>query len=205
MKVANLRTAEETSGALTDGSSRVRIDVARILEERVSADHDAEVVRRLYRVHRDTVYRLALRYGDRDPAFAEDVTQDVFVRLLEHFERLADPDDLGGWLYRVTTNRCLARLERRRVRSALLALWRFGRAEFDASVGPRIEARDELDAVARTLRTLPPKERAAFSMLHLDGLTQNEIADVLGHSKGYVSKLVHRAAQRIREAGWEVP
>lgn len=131
------------------------------------------------------------------------MTHDVFVRLLHALDRLEDEDDLGGWFYRVTTNRCLSRLERDRVRRSILSVLPF--FEPEASDPEReVAARSELDRTLAVVRSLPPKERVAFSMLHLDGKSQNEIADLMGHSKGYVSKLIRRATARVRAAGWEV-
>ena len=55
-----------------------------------------------------------------------------------------------------------------------------------------------------TLKKLPAKERVVVCMKYLDGRSQQEIAKTLGFSKGYVSKLVARALDRIRASGWEV-
>ena len=65
-------------------------------------------------------------------------------------------------------------------------------------------ARDDLRRALETLGTLPPKEQVAFSMFYLDGKEQEEIGKILGHSKGYVCKLIQRAVAQLRDAGWEV-
>ena len=64
--------------------------------------------------------------------------------------------------------------------------------------------REELAHAWRVVEALPPKERVAFCMHHLDGKRQIEIAATLGHSKGYVCKLLKRAEARVRERGWEI-
>lgn len=183
-------------------------EVAAEAQPLAEASADAEPRRarvlRLYARHKGEVYRLALRYGAGDRAFAEDVTQDVFVRMMTHLDRLDDPDDLGGWLYRVTTNRCLSRLRQERLRSSVLRL--LGRAT--VAPEPALErhtiAKDTLARTLEAVRALPPKERVAFGMRHLDGKEVAEIGAVMGHSKGYVSKLLTRASARLRAAGWEV-
>ena len=68
----------------------------------------------LYRKHHRLVFHLGLRYGRGDVAWAEDVTQEVFVHLFDVIKGLRDLDDMEGWLYRATTNRCLNRLRRER-------------------------------------------------------------------------------------------
>ena len=157
----------------------------------------------LYTRHRDRVYRWALRYSAGDAAFAEDVTQDVFIRLMDRLSHLEDVDALEGWLYRVTANRCLSKLRRRSLGQKILNGLGFGPTPQEGSEA-RLEARDDLRRVLAALRDLPDRERVVMTMLHQDGLSQTEIARTLGLSKGYVSKLVTRATQTLRSAGWEV-
>jgi RNA polymerase sigma-70 factor (ECF subfamily) len=163
----------------------------------------AERVAQLYARHRDGVLRTALRYAAGDRALAEDVTHDVFVRLLGAIDRLDEDESLGGWFYRVTVNVSLARLERERIRRSVLGLLGLERPQ--SSTPERdLGTKKELVRVLDTLAALPPKERVVMMMMHFDGHTQAEIARILGHSKGYVSKLADRAHARVRAAGWEV-
>ncbi len=167
-----------------------------------------ERVEALYVEHREFVYRLALRYGSGSHAWAEDVAQEVFVRLFDVLDSL---DERGGgevepWFYRVTTNRCLNRLRAERLRNAAPVRWLLGRRNTDLRDPERVTAaRQGLEQASAVMDGLPPKERVAFSMHVLDGKKQIETAEVLGHSKGYVSKLIARAEERVRAAGWELP
>lgn len=159
----------------------------------------------LYRRHHRLVYRLALRYGRGNAAWAEDVTQDVFLTLVKSLHTLADRDSMEGWFYRTTTNRCLKRLRRDGFLDLAPVRWLLG----ERQIAPRLPedlaiARDDLRCAFEILDTLPPKERVAFSMYYLDEQDQEEIGRVLGHTKGYVCKLIQRAVARLRETGWEV-
>jgi RNA polymerase sigma factor (sigma-70 family) len=58
--------------------------------------------------------------------------------------------------------------------------------------------------VAEAIARLAPKQRVVFCMVHLDGLTQDEVARTLDYSKGYVSKLLKRARASLSSAGWEI-
>jgi RNA polymerase sigma factor (sigma-70 family) len=165
---------------------------------------DSERLEGLYVAHRDQVYRWALRYGAGDTAFAEDVTQEVFMRLMRALPKLQDTEQLGGWLYRVTANRCLSRLRRRRLTQAIVKSLGLHRAASDNSLEDQLEAREDLQHVLETLRGLPAKEGMVLTMLHLDGLSQSEIAQTLGLSRGYVSKLVARGTAAVKARGWEV-
>lgn len=157
-------------------------------------------VRALYRRHRDDVYRLALRYGRGEPAWAEDVVQDVFVKLCHKVDELDDDDDLGGWFYRVTHNCCLSRLRRQAVAESPAVRWLLGRRSVSDD-DRRAEHRTGLTEVFAFVDALAPKQRLAFCMYHLDGMEQAEIGEVLGVSKSYVCKLIKRATAAIE--AWE--
>jgi RNA polymerase sigma-70 factor (ECF subfamily) len=174
------------------------------LGEHSSAGRTLEVDT-LYRRYHGMVYRLALRYGRGDSAWAEDLTQEVFLRLFDVIERLEEGDGLEGWFYRVTTNRCLNRLRRERVRNAAPVRWLLGEKARPPVDPERLTAaRQGLSQAWAVLDELSPKERVAFCMYHVDGKTLAQIGEVLGHTKGYVCKLVKRAEARVRELGWEV-
>lgn len=160
-------------------------------------------VARAYRAHSGLVFRLALRYGRGRPAFAEDITQDVFLQLWRCAGDLESLDAIEGWLYTTTTRRCLNKLRNERISGLLTLRWlRADEPSVDADVVQG--ARDELRRAFDALATLPPKERVAFAMYHLDGKSQDEIGAVLGHSKGYVSKLITRATESLVRQGWGV-
>src|SRR5262245_59166656 len=126
-----------------------------------------------YVAHRAVVFHRGLRYGAGDVAFAEEVTQDVFVRLIEHLPHLRDAHDLGGWLHRVAANLAISRLRRERsLLGKLKALWSTSAAAAPADAAIGEQARRALE----TLRDLPPRERVVICMRLLDGASQREIA-----------------------------
>jgi RNA polymerase sigma-70 factor (ECF subfamily) len=168
--------------------------------EQAQPEEQAQRIERLYRQHHRAVFRLALRYGLGDESWAEDVTQDVFMILLDKLPSLAEHEQLDGWLYRVTCNRCLRKLERDRFRAgSLLRTLLFGAAQEQPSIENRVFARAELERVRVALGKLPARERVVLGMVHLDGKSQREVCEVLGLSKGYVSKLLARAMARLEE------
>ena len=161
----------------------------------------ADRLERLYRRHHAGVYRLALRYGLGNEAWAEDATQDVFIILLDALPTLDEHEHLEGWLYRVTTNRCLRKLRRERFFDRPLVRWLLGAfAGGETSIEPQVLARQDLERARLALAALPARERVVLSMVHLDGKSQREVCEILGLSKGYVSKLLARAVARLEEA-----
>ncbi len=158
-----------------------------------------------YVEYRAFVFHRCLRYGAGDAAFAEEVTQEVFMKLCEHLPHLRDTHDLGGWLNRVTANLAISRLRRERsLLGKLQALWSTAdRTETDTAARV-VERKQVAGQVIEALRALPPRERVIVCMKVLDGASQREIARALDVSEGYVSKLLQRSLERLAAAGWEV-
>jgi RNA polymerase sigma-70 factor (ECF subfamily) len=152
--------------------------------------------------HRHDVFRWALRYGAGDRAWAEDLTHDVFLRLHGHLASLEARADLAAWLYTVTAR--LAMTRRRNERGWVDRLTRFFKPQAEAPVDEQVAARLATRKVLQQLAALPDRERIVLCMELLDSKKQKDIATELKLSEGYVSKLLTRARERIRIAGWEV-
>jgi RNA polymerase sigma-70 factor (ECF subfamily) len=157
----------------------------------------------LYERHKDRLFQVALRVGGGRRSFAEDVVHDVFVTLLHRFDRLTDQEDLGAWLYRVAMNGALSRLRREAVRANPTVRFLLGDLQPEA---PSADVRARLDEGMRealhALATLPPKERVAFCMVHLDEAPLAQVASVLGCSVSYACKLAQRAEAALERAGY---
>ena len=168
--------------------------------DRPAPEELAALLDRLYRRHHEAVFHLAMRYGLGNESWAEDVTQDVFIKLLDRLPSLEEREQLDGWLYRVTTNRCLRKLRRERLWSVGIA-GRLGAASAPAqdSMEGQVFARHELERARLALAKLPPRERVVLCMCYLDGKSQAQICACLGLSKGYVSKLLARARARLEQ------
>ncbi len=150
--------------------------------------------------HSARVYRLAYRLtGNRHDA--EDLTQEVFVRVFRSLHTYT-PGTMAGWLHRITTNLFLDGARRKqRVRfDALLD----GAAERLPSALPTPEAAqlDQMfDAdVEAALASLTPDFRAAVVLCDVEGLSYEEISDVLGLKLGTVRSRIHRGRTQLRQA-----
>ncbi|PCC68594.1 RNA polymerase sigma-70 factor, ECF subfamily [Nannocystis exedens] len=182
-------------------SERAAVSKVQVIDEVGRDDDGAALLDRLYRRHHRAVYQLALRYGLGNEAWAEDVVQDVFLILLDRLPTLEDTGQLDGWLYRVTTNRCLRKLRRDAFLNRPLVRWLLARdGAAETSPEQQVFARRDLERARSALAALPARERVVVGMCHLDGKSQREVCEILGLSKGYVSKLLARAIARLEEA-----
>ncbi|MCI9610287.1 MAG: sigma-70 family RNA polymerase sigma factor [Oscillibacter sp.] len=137
----------------------------------------------------DTVYRLAL-CRLQNAADAEDVYQDVFLRLLEQRAGRWDEEHLKAWLIRTALNRCadLGRLRRRRGTLSL--------EEVPDMARPADEAAAELwDAVGR----LPENLRTAVHLFYGEGYESGEIGALLGIPAATVRSRLRRARAELRD------
>ena len=155
-----------------------------------------EVVER----HSDRVYRLAYRLTGNRPD-AEDLTQEVFVRVFRSLSTYT-PGTFGGWLHRITTNLFLDQARRKqRIRFDALS---DERADRLASPTPSPDAAyaDQRfdDDIERALATLPPDFRAAVVLCDVEGLSYEEIADILDTKLGTVRSRIHRGRAMLRTA-----
>jgi RNA polymerase sigma-70 factor (ECF subfamily) len=158
-----------------------------------------------YERHSQRVLRLCLRYGGGSMAWAQDVTQDVFMRLLTHLPSMSDTDDVEGWLVTVTTRLCLKRLRRERTVFGRVVLKLSGASSEPVQAPDALfELHESAKGALAAVQQLPPKERMVMWLLVADGKTQTEICESLGFSKGYVSKLVARGRAQLAAMGWEV-
>jgi RNA polymerase sigma-70 factor (ECF subfamily) len=129
---------------------------------------------------------------------AEDVVQDVFVRVLERRTMLDEVQQMRVWLVRIAWNLALDR--RRRVRPEQMED-EFAAQLATKSVGPEqalAEAR-RMEAVLREIERLPRAERHALLLATVDELGTAEMAEVLGKSESGVRALIFRARKRLRE------
>jgi RNA polymerase sigma-70 factor (ECF subfamily) len=150
--------------------------------------------------HSARVYRLAYRLTG-NPHDAEDLTQEVFVRVFRSLSTYT-PGTFEGWLHRITTNLFLDQARRK-------AKIRFDALGEDADQrmpgrmpSPDSQMADGMldDDIEAALADLPPEFRAAVVLCDIEGLSYDEIADVLGAKLGTVRSRIHRGRKMLRAA-----
>jgi RNA polymerase sigma-70 factor (ECF subfamily) len=150
--------------------------------------------------HSERVYRLAYRLTG-NATDAEDLTQDVFVRVFRSLSTYS-PGTFEGWLHRVTTNLFLDGARRRqRIRFDALSDERADRLH-STDAAPHDSYSDRIfDAdVEQALAQLPPDFRAAVVLCDIEGLSYEEIADILGAKLGTVRSRIHRGRAMLRDS-----
>ena len=154
----------------------------------------------IVRTHSARVYRLAYRLTG-NPHDAEDLTQEVFVRVFRSLSSYT-PGTFEGWLHRITTNLFLdAARRKQRIRFEGLADEMAHR--LPGSEPTPAEAFDDThldDDIQAALKALPPEYRAAVVLCDIEGFSYEEIAATLGVKLGTVRSRIHRGRAQLRTA-----
>jgi RNA polymerase sigma-70 factor (ECF subfamily) len=150
---------------------------------------------RLMRRHERLVLVTALRLAGNLPD-AQDVSQEVFLKLYRNLGKMTSEDAVASWLYRVTVNACHD-LWRRSGREGPLddaGQLASGGADPDQALGESERRR----ALELSLRMLPEKERAALVLRDLEGLSTRDVARALGSSEATVRSQVSKARVKVK-------
>jgi RNA polymerase sigma-70 factor (ECF subfamily) len=151
-------------------------------------------------MHSARVYRLAYRLTG-NPHDAEDLTQEVFVRVFRSLSSYT-PGTFEGWLHRITTNLFLDGARRKqRIRFEGLADEMAHRlAGSEPTPAQAFDDSHLDDDVQAALKALPPEYRAAVVLCDIEGFSYEEIAATLGVKLGTVRSRIHRGRAQLRSA-----
>jgi len=180
------------------------IDDAQVLSVMPACQRgDAGAVARLYDLYADRIYRYVLaRTGD--PHAAEDLTADVFLRVVQHVQRFKldatrPASSVSAWLYRIAAN-LVADYHRVRRRRPVVSIEMEEEASFAfdaADPCQQAERREALERLSGALEKLTEDQRLVVIGKYGEGMSNAQAAAWLGKTEGAVEALQHRALRTL--------
>ena len=134
----------------------------------------------------DTIYRLALS-RTKSTQYAEDITQDVFVKLIDSRKSFETEEHLKAWLLRVTINL---------TKDLFSSAWFKRTSELDENISYTSE--EEEGDLPQAVSALPKKYRTVIHLHYYEGYHVDEIAQITGVSVGTVKSQLHRGRQMLK-------
>jgi RNA polymerase sigma-70 factor, ECF subfamily len=171
---------------------------------------DVEAFECLFSRHSRALVSFAYRFV-RDRETAEELAQEVFLRVHDAAATYRVEAKFTTWLYRIATNVCLNELRRPRFRAAHESLDAAAGGDPDSrsldlpdekrlSPEAALGRRDQARCIARALEGLPEKQRVAFVLNKYQELSYLEVAEAMKTSEKAVKSLIHRAKEGIASA-----
>ncbi len=171
-----------------------------LIDEQVIKDcqqGDREAFRLLFEAYKDRVFSIAVYSFQGDQTAAGDVTQQIFLKLMTSINQFRGESQFTTWLHRLVVNTCI---DEQRRRKRYLG---FGETVVFPTTGERkpperrYERKELADCVKAAISELKPKFRMAVLLKYVEGLSYEEIAEVLGCSKGTVASRLNRGHKEL--------
>jgi RNA polymerase sigma factor (sigma-70 family) len=140
------------------------------------------------------VRRMVIEHED-----ANDVLQNVFIRVWNGLENFREESQLYTWLYRIATNECLTYIEQQKKRSSVSL------SDVESGLSNKIKADQHFDAnrlewkLQLAIQQLPEKQRIVFNLRYYDEMPYEEMSRVLETSEGALKASYHHAVKKIED------
>ena len=151
----------------------------------------------LFETYKDKVFSIAVYSSGGDRAVADDVTQQIFLKLFTAIRQFRGDSEFTTWLYRLVVNACLDEKRRRR---RLLPWGETVEMRNPSEKKPQEKQYARLEvaaAVREAIGELKPKFRLPILLKYIEGLSYEEIASVMGCSKGTVASRLNRGHSQL--------
>ena len=136
---------------------------------------------------------------------AEEITQDIFLKVYKKLSTLKPPDHFPGWLYVITTRHCISWLRKKRVSTTSLdamptvELEELCYLRYEAAHSEEASIEHQRELVKRLLQKLPESERTVVTLYYLAEMTSEEVSAFLGVSPNTIRSRLRRARKRLKE------
>jgi len=190
-RLPEIMSLQDKDGAMGQNKDA---DLADLIKKSIRGDRQA--LEGLYHYFKTPLYNLAYRYT-YDAAAAEDILQEVFLKVFTHLEDIKNIETFPAWLYRVGVNASLTYLRgRKRERQKSVPMseveGKMAEASFDADTSHLRQPLDE------AIDSLSDKLKSVFLLHDVQGFKHEEIAGILGCAAGTSKSQLFKARMKVR-------
>jgi RNA polymerase sigma-70 factor, ECF subfamily len=151
----------------------------------------------LYEAHQRRVYSVALHFFGGNREIAEDVAQQVFLKIFNKLVDFRQASEFTTWIYRITVNACID--EQRKTRRFFSIENFFGELRAKKTPDENVERREVADEISKAIGELKEKFRLPILLKYSEDLSYEEIAKVLSCSIGTVSSRLNRGHKMLAQ------
>jgi RNA polymerase sigma factor (sigma-70 family) len=130
---------------------------------------------------------------------ADDITQEVFIKIYKHIDRFREDAQLYTWIYRIATNECLTFLQRKKRRFFLPI------GDVEGELTAKLDTNSTLTGdeiqlkLQKALLKLPDKQRLVFNMKYFDDMSYEQISEITDTTVGALKASYHFAVKKIED------
>ena len=162
----------------------------------------------LYNLYKNKVFNTVISYV-QNISDAEEITQDVFIEIFSSIKKFKSESNLSTWIYRIAVNKSLdfIRYTKRKKRFSIIT------SIFNSQTGALIidqpdfihpgvemDLKERSAILFKTIYKLPEKQKTAFILSKVEGLSNNEISEIMKASLSSVESLLFRAKQNLKKS-----
>lgn len=161
------------------------------------ADGDKIAFRELYELFNEKVFNTAIGYVQNSQE-AEEITQDVFVKIYQNAHKFKGSSAVSTWIYRISINTSLNYLKKKKRFSFLkLGTVEKNLPDFEHP-GILLEKKEDAKLLFAVIKTLADNQKTAFILSFIEGLRRQEVADIMDISLKALESLLQRAKKNLR-------
>lgn len=156
-------------------------------------DGDTDAMERIYIAYKSSLLNLAYRFTG-DSSMAEDLFQEIFIKIFINIKKLRSPGAFNSWLYRIAVNTCMSYTRKKgKAREVPLKENEIEKPGDSENSGSQVRHQ-----LARAVKELPPRQKAVFLLHDVEGFTHSEIAGIMRSSEGTAKSQLFKARMKIR-------
>ena len=156
-------------------------------------DGDTKAMETVYKGYKTSLFNLAYRFS-RNHSSAEDLLQEIFIKVFSEIKQLRSRENLKSWMYRIAVNTCINFTRKKRVTKEISL------NDIEDVYGHEDESSLFMKYLEGAVQLLPPKQKSIFLLHDVQGFTHAEIADIMKLREGTIKSQLFKARMKLRES-----